>query len=316
VKPLLSIIIPTHSPHPGRLERTLAGLQAQTFPRDCWELLLIDNASPEPAFFDRLDLSWHPKARVVREERLGLTQARLAGMRSAVGVGLIYVDDDNVLAPEYLREADTILADHPRLGVLGGKSLPEWEAPPEPWVLEFASCLALRDLGDKERIGDRVSDPGYPLFAPVGAGMVLRRAVVEDYALQLARGLRPTLSDRRGQQLTSGGDNALVLAALEAGWQVGYFPQLSLRHLIPAGRTTRDYLGRLNHGIARSWVQVLASHGICPWPAASPWLVWPRKLRAYWTYRAWRDAAAYVRWCGACGYFEGRALLGGPPAAH
>jgi hypothetical protein len=138
--------------------------------------------------------------------------------------------------------------------------------------------------------------------------MVLRRQAAMAYAGQA--GDDPAVVDRKGGSLSSGGDNDIVLSVLEAGWEVGYFPRLRLTHLIPAARTSREYLGRLNHGSTRSWVQVLARHGIRPWKAVPRWTVPARKLRAWWRYRAWRDPAAYVRWCGACGNFEGRAELG------
>lgn len=137
----VSVILPTHAPHPRRLARTLEGLRRQDWPTDCWELLLVDNASPEPAFLSSLDLSWQPQAQVIREPRLGLTYARLAGIATAGGSLLVFVDDDNVLAPDYLRQAVAAFTEQSSLGALGGKSLPEWEKLPAAWVHEFNSCL-------------------------------------------------------------------------------------------------------------------------------------------------------------------------------
>jgi glycosyltransferase involved in cell wall biosynthesis len=302
--PTISVIIPTHAPHPARLSRTLAGLQAQSLPRDRWELVIIDNRSPTPI---ALDLCWHPSARVVREERIGLTNARLAGGAATKGEVLVFVDDDNVLASDYLEVVANLFAERPQLGAAGGKSLPEWETVPEIWVQEFASTLALRDLGKEPQVaGSDVR--GYPSCAPVGAGMALRRSAWAVYVDYVSRD-STALTDRTGGELTSGGDNDIVLRILKAGWEVGYFPQLSLTHLIPAGRLSRDYLARLNHGIAKSWVQVLHRHGICPWPPAPSWQVAIRKWRAYLRYRAWRGPAEYIRWKGVCGQFEGRALI-------
>jgi glycosyltransferase involved in cell wall biosynthesis len=303
----VSVILPTHAPHPGRLARTLAGLRAQTWPRDRWELLVVDNASPDPAVLAGADLCWHPRARLLCEGRLGLAQARLAGFRQAAGEFLVLVDDDNVLDPGYLEEVVTVFGKYPTLGAIGGKSLPEWEAAPPSWVHEFAECLALRDRGDREERVPPGGPPGNPPCSPVGAGMALRRAAAAAYVAKAADG--PTVPDRCGRVLSSGGDNDIVLTVLAAGWEVGYDPQLRLTHLIPAGRLTRDYLGRLNRASSRSWVGVLALHGIRPWPRIARWTVPARKLRAWWRCRAWRDPAAYVRWQGACGQFEGQAEL-------
>jgi glycosyltransferase involved in cell wall biosynthesis len=246
---------------------------------------------------------------MLHEERLGLTYARLAGIAASRGEILVFVDDDNVLAPDYLAETGAIFERHARLGASGGKSLPEWEVPPAAWVTEFSPCLALRDLGDTVRIGGREDGQSYPAFAPLGAGMGLRRAAAEAYVREVQRSDRPPLTDRRGRSLASGGDNDIVLTVLAAGWEVGYFPELRLVHLMPAGRLTRSYLARLHQGMARSWVQVLAQHGIRPWHRIPRWTLLPRKVKAFFHQRAWAGPAAFVRWRGACGTLEGRAEL-------
>jgi glycosyltransferase involved in cell wall biosynthesis len=308
MNPTVSVVIPTHNPDPGRLARTLDGLRAQTLPADQWELILVDNGSPVPVTGAA---DWHPAARVVREPRLGLTFARLAGVAAAAGPLLVFVDDDNVLARNYLERVVEVFARRPRLGALGGRSVPEWSVEPAPWVHEFAGALALRDLGDAELMADASADRGYPTCAPIGAGMALRCQAWADYVRASARN-PGAITDRSGNTLASGGDCDIVLHVFRAGWQVGYSPELSLTHLMPPSRLTREYLGRLNHAIAKSWVQVLDRHGIRPWPRVARWGVPLRKWRAFLRHRSWTGPEEYVRWMGACGQFEGRALLAAP----
>ena len=93
--PELSVIICTHNPREGILNRVLDALKAQTLPRGRWELLLVDNASKVP-LDSQWDLTWHAQARHIREEELGLTPARLRGIRESQGKLLVFVDDDNV----------------------------------------------------------------------------------------------------------------------------------------------------------------------------------------------------------------------------
>lgn len=50
------------------------------------QLLLIDNAS-KATLASTWDLSWHPRARQIREEELGLTRARLPGPTARRGGG-------------------------------------------------------------------------------------------------------------------------------------------------------------------------------------------------------------------------------------
>lgn len=304
----LSVIIPTHNPHAGRLRRTLRALQVQTLPAENWDCLLVDNASVVP--LRHADWSPHGPSglRLVAEPSPGLSQARRRGFTEARGELLVLVDDDNELAPDYLAEVVQLFAVHPRVGALGGRILPEFESPPSPWVREFDGLLACRDLGDVAQISAGLCNPttgrnGYPMFAPMGAGMALRRAAAASW---LEGGGATALPDRQGGKLSSSGDNDIILCAMRAGWEAAYFPSLRLTHLIPTDRTNRDYLARLNRGIQNSWMRVLARHDASPWPPLAAWTVPMRCTKAWFTHRAWSSDAAYVRWQGACGHFEGR----------
>lgn len=304
----VSVIIPTLNPQPGRLRRTLRALQAQLLPGTAWECILVDNASSPPL----QQSDWVHDApgnfRVVGESRPGLSHARRCGIRTARADVIVLVDDDNVLAPDYLAESLRLLTAHPRVGVGGGRSLPEFEQPPEPWMREFDDLIACRDLGDTLQISTEWHDPAtgrniYPSFAPIGAGMVIRRAALDGW---LGQGELNILPDREGEALTSGGDNDIVMCALQAGWAAAYFPTLQLTHLIPASRLNSEYLGRLNRGIQKSWMQVLTRHAANPWPALSPLGARLRQAKAWLLHQPWRSPAARIRWQGACGHFEGR----------
>lgn len=56
----LSVIICTHNSRTNYMRRVLDALDAQTLPKEQWELLLIDNASREKSA-NIWDLSWHPR---------------------------------------------------------------------------------------------------------------------------------------------------------------------------------------------------------------------------------------------------------------
>jgi glycosyltransferase involved in cell wall biosynthesis len=305
---LISVIIPTHNPHAGRLGRTLAALRAQSLPPTQWETILVDNASSppvDPALFKEM---CPRNLRLIQEPQLGLTFARRRGLTAATGQFLVLVDDDNVLNPDYLNHVAQLFSAHPRISALGGRSIPEFEQPPETWVREFDDLLACRDLGSTPLISRGLRDPAtgraeYPAFAPIGAGLALRREAAQTW---LADPNAKNLSDRRGHELTSGGDNDIILTLMRHEWEVAYYPELKLTHLIPAGRLTADYLGRLNRSIQKSWMQVLTRHDANPWPPIPGWTVPLRKFKAWFTSRAWSSAAARVRWQGACGHFEGR----------
>jgi glycosyltransferase involved in cell wall biosynthesis len=313
--PEISVIVPTHNPDPDRLRRTLGGLKAQTLPAAQSETIIVDNASDVPVSAEAFASVAPPGLGVVLEPRLGLTAARQRGIVESRARLLVFVDDDNILARDYLENVIRLFALHPGVGALGGKSLPEFERKPEAWQEEFFPLLALRDLGNEPHISSGLRPQGarqneYPVnAAPIGAGMAIRREAALKW-IEAGRG--GEIIDRRGGELSSGGDNDIVLAAMEQGWEVAYFPELSLTHLIPAGRLDVRYLARLNRGIQKSWMQVLTKHGANPWPPIAAASAPLRKWKAWFTYRAWLGSAARIRWLGACGHFEGRVPSASP----
>ena len=242
--PVLSVVICTHDPNPAYLDRVLEGLRAQTLRADAWELLVVDNLSEDPLAC-RLDLSWRPCACIVREETLGLTPARLRGIREAAGELLVFVDDDNVLDPDYLATALDVAREKPFLGAWSGQCAPRFEAPPPDWMRPYWGQLALRQVS-----GDRWSNlPRAAETLPNGAGLCVRRNVARRYLELHETGQRGFQLDRAGASLLSGGDQDLAACACDLGYGVGVIAALRLTHLIPAARMTLDYHRRLAEGV-------------------------------------------------------------------
>ncbi|MDP3620176.1 MAG: glycosyltransferase [Ramlibacter sp.] len=303
----LTVVLCTYRPNLKRLSRTLSALKSQSLAPSKWELVLVDNGSSPPINVADVELYAPSNTRILVEPRPGLTAARRCGFANCRGQVIVLVDDDNVLEPEYLERVIHLFEAHPQLGVVGGKVLPEFEREPEPWMREFDSLLACRDYGPEPLVAvaaQNGSEISYPAFAPIGAGMAMRACALKQWLREPASSL---LTDRKGSDLTSGGDNDIIFSISLSGWSVGYFPQLSLTHLIAAERTTAAYLARLNQGIQKSWIQVLRKYDASPWPTIAGWTVPIRKAKAWLSYRPWSTAAADVRWRGACGHFEGRA---------
>lgn len=313
MSPLLTVIICTHNPRADYLDLTLASLRAQE-PLDegDWELVVIDNAS-HPAVEAILDLSWRPGARIVREERLGLSHARLRGFHEARGEILVFVDDDNLLDPDYLRRAHLAMSADPTLGAIGGKSIPRYEVVPPAWFHNLGLDLACRDLGEAVEYAAWRQDGSpriYPRCAPIGAGLVGRRSAYEAYVTAAENDPVRTSLGRRGADLASGEDNDIVMTMLELGWRVAYLPELRLEHLIPSGRLVEAYLASYAYSSNLTWLKVLDIHGIRPWPRVARWTVPLRKVRRYVTMSAWRGRENFVRWRGLCGRLDGQTLLG------
>jgi glycosyltransferase involved in cell wall biosynthesis len=253
----ISVIICTHNPREDFLRRTLEALQKQTLPLGDWELLLIDNASQIP-LASRVDLSWHPRARHLHEPKLGKLNAWLFGMREAQPDVLLFVDDDNVLAPDYLEQSLAVGAQWPFVGVWGGSCLPEYEAPVPDWIGDQLWRLTVFEV--KEDVWSNLRD-NFATF-PVGAGMCVRRAVAQRYLEWCGQNENGRALDRSGKSLGGYGDMDLCQCAMDIGLGTGRSSKLKLTHLIPAARLTLDYFVRHMEGDAASLMAYRAMRGL------------------------------------------------------
>lgn len=242
----LSLIICTHNPKPEHLRRVLDALMVQTLPREKWELLLIDNASTEP--LASWNLSWHPQGRHIREAELGLTPARLRGIKESAGHLLTFVDDDNVLSFDFLAKTLEIAGEFPFLGAWGGNVAGEFEHKVPDWLEPHLHALAIREV-DRDYWSNYYSDNR---SMPFGAGLSVRKVVAEAYAGALLNRPESRQLGRKGSSLVSGEDIDMALTAYDAGFGTGLFPRLRTTHIIPKARMTVDYLSRLLEGVEYS----------------------------------------------------------------
>ncbi len=145
MKPTVSVIVCTHNPRQDYLNKVLKALEAQTLSKEIWELLLIDNASEKDLALET-NISWHPQSYHVREEQLGLTPARLRGIKESVGELLIFVDDDNILNSDYLEISLEISKSFSVLGAWGGQTIPEFDEQPPEWTKTYWHYLAIHEF--------------------------------------------------------------------------------------------------------------------------------------------------------------------------
>ncbi len=267
----IDLIVCTYN-HAPMLDRMLANLARQRAPSDVeWRVLVVDNRctdeTPEVLRKHRA-AGQIPELSVVGEPEQGLTPARRRGVEHTSAPWLAFVDDDCFLHDDWVEQAAAFARAHPGCGAFGGRVTLEWESTPPPFVEPFRYAFAEQDLGDQPR--------EVPFIC--GAGVVIRRsALMETGWLD-----RQLLADRTGTRLISGGDVELALriGALHPLW---YTPACHLRHLIPASRTTLEYLVAVNHGLGASQAYADA-------------MLWPRSYAAWWpafTVRALRDGARF-----------------------
>ena len=96
----VSVIVPYYA-QPEELARTLATLECQTYPRELFEVVVVDDGSPEPLERPR---STPLDVKVVRQEDLGfgVARARNTGVRAALHDILLFLDGDMLPEAEWL----------------------------------------------------------------------------------------------------------------------------------------------------------------------------------------------------------------------
>lgn len=235
------------------MRRVLESLRNQTLEKQRWELLVVDNAS-ESKVADEWDLSWHPRARHIREETVGLMSARLRGISESCGQPLVFVDDDTILDVRYLSLALALSARHPHLGAIGAGTVePEFETALPPALASRASLLGIRTVNSTLWS----NNPNDWSCRPWGAGLCVAPEVAAAYATLAARLRVNDVVGRRGPRLFAGEDDLFAWAASAVGKGFGVFPELRVTHLIPPERTRHDYIVRLirdrsfSHGVLR-----------------------------------------------------------------
>jgi glycosyltransferase involved in cell wall biosynthesis len=243
-----SVIICAHNPNRTTFRRVLESLIVQTLEHSAWELLLVDNAS-EPSIQEVLqDFRLPLRPRIIQENKMGLTVARITGIKAAKGEVLVLVDDDTILKSEYLENAFRFMQEHPAIGVAGGRIHGEFEVEPKAWQKQHLGILAIRDFGDRP-IQALISNMPGP-WVPCGAGMVIRAAVANKYASMVTEKWRLKL-DRVGNSLSSCGDSDMAYTSADMGLFMAYEPSLVLTHVIPKTRLTFRYLLSLSYSIQR-----------------------------------------------------------------
>lgn len=309
----LSIIICAYNPNLDYLKKVLFALKEQTLSRDKWELIIVDNNSSN-YFADNIDLSWHPSARVIRESAQGLIFARIAGTLAAKFDLIVTVDDDTILDESYLENCSSIFEAYPDIGIFGGRSKALFESDPPQWIKHFNTILCIKDLGEQPIITQLFPGEKLREFPDNGPFLIAyrRNAFLDAFLPHFRSNVTSQNLGRKGKSLASGEDNDITLAIYKAGYKVGYFPELWFTHIVPKRRTEKAYLASLIKASNKSWVQVLAIHNIFPWSPVAAWTIPARKAKAYVRMKAWASDLNYIRWCGACGIFEGRASINKP----
>lgn len=104
--PLVSIVIPTYA-GPERLRECLAACARQTMAADAFEVVVVDDGSPQPVVPPEVNSSNGPALRIIRQQNAGPAAARNRGVQEARGELIAFTDDDCRPTPSWLESLVT-----------------------------------------------------------------------------------------------------------------------------------------------------------------------------------------------------------------
>ena len=232
-----------------RLPQTISCLAIQEVAPDVpWEVIIVNNGSTddtqEAAIRELARYDWKPAAhKVVYEGKPGLSHARERGVDEAAYEYVLFCDDDNWLNDDYVQTAYDFLEQNPGYAAIGGRSEAVFDrgvvAP--DWFEEYQMGYAVGQQGEEGDITAR----GY-LW---GAGITFRKSAFRAV-------INPTfpslLTDRKGNELSAGGDSEICLRFVIVGYKLYYTGKLKFRHFITSDRLTTGYRGKLWEGFLES----------------------------------------------------------------
>lgn len=200
------------------------------------EVLVVNNASTDGTneivdSFIQL-ATFKIVVRRIFEPVAGLVHARRAGIISARGRYIAFIDDDNWPLPKYFDTVGEILDRRPSVGIVGvGTTLPQDRSIPAE-LQRYQICYAIGNAHDRTGVLRRGSGVW-------GAGMACRVACLKTY---VATTFIPILTGRSGSTSLAGDDSELCFAIELAGFDTWYQAEPLIEHAIGVERFTIDRL--------------------------------------------------------------------------
>ena len=251
VRVSVSVILCTYNPRLDMLEWAVDSIEQQTLSKAQFELIVVDNNSDPPVSQETVKNGRSIRLRLVREPRQGLSFARCAGIAAAEADLLVFVDDDNCLDADYLENALRIAEAEPEIGLFGGIAKAVLEKGVPKWKERLLPYLGVRDYGPRPITS---KNEYWGKWEPIGAGMVSRRDVAEEFVAMVEHSLVAGELGRKGQSLLSGEDSLFARLANRLGYSCSYQPMLRLSHFIKESRLDYSHLAGTLKGHGRSFV--------------------------------------------------------------
>lgn len=229
------------------IKETLKHLALQETEGLNFEIILVDNNCTDNtvkvAKTEWTKYNVKTELKIVREPKLGTSNARVHGVNNSKSDLIIFCDDDNWLHENYINVAYRFMISHPEVGALVGQSIGVLEEEKPEWWDKYMDGYAVGKQSNKS--GD-ITKRGFVW----GAGMVLRK---ELYTRLFKTGFNYLLSGRKGELLSSGEDSEICKWVILMGYKLWYLDTLRFKHYITKERLRKIYLKKLLEGHKNSW---------------------------------------------------------------
>jgi O-antigen biosynthesis protein len=222
-RPQISVVLPTCN-RAALLENCLNALLGQRTTRT-FEVILVDNASSPHRIAARVAL--FPQVRLITETRRGSSHARNAGIRTARGEIIAFIDDDTQPAPDWLENLVAPFFARAEVAAVTGQTVPlKLETEAERLFEAYGGLWCGKDPAEFDSGWLRSKLWRLPIWQ-VGttANVAFRASVFRDPAVSL-------MDERLGAGTLVGGGEDLYLfyRILRAGHLIVYQPSAKIRH--------------------------------------------------------------------------------------
>lgn len=215
--------------------------KSQTLPAADFEVIIINNNSTDKT--ESLTLEFIKNnginVRYFTETNQGLSFCRNRGILESDSELVTFIDDDALPAADFLEKTILFFDTHPDVGASGGKILLKFTGKKPAWYNDFLSpLLGYFNYGNSTR-------PFKNNFFR-GSNMTFRRSLFDTH--------KPfdTRLGRKGTVLTGGEEKELFYRLKNCGVHLWYNAEAIVYHLVPAERTTVDYIRNQAYGTGKS----------------------------------------------------------------
>jgi glycosyltransferase involved in cell wall biosynthesis len=248
-----SIIICTYNPNEVTFQRLLLALSQFRKTNFPYEIVLVDNNST-PSISERDIVKQFSTSvddiQVICEKNPGLTAARVTGIVRTIYDWVIFFDDDNEPAEDYLLQIKLLIEKYPQVGAWGpGKITVNYINQIETAFLKKIKWLFQERQYEGTFFEKNIVEGSE--YYPFGTGMVVRKDVLLEYVSRVNAG-RYTMSDRKGKSLMSAGDIQILFTCLQRGYFAGSSNILKLTHIIDISKANPKYAARLVYALNSS----------------------------------------------------------------